>query len=260
MFIPGTSSRPPQGLIIPEKEQILFTVLTHIPFAFLLFKSFDNLYARADATCLLFTIGGVVASIFEPILDVMGFCYFPRDGNITAFELYDRPIPILVPGTYGWFVGGLGFWTLSILNEKKTIRADIWRMWLRNFMFNLILEYTALYFRMYVYYGHQPFSIGGFPLWFPACHAIAPLISATLVYLIQKELVGLKILMIVPIVVATYGMANAGFGWPVWVALSLDIGPQISYPAGLITVALIASGLWILSTAFPRDSRKLSSH
>ena len=258
MFVPKTTSRPPEGLVIPYNEQALFTTLTHIPFLFCLYKSYTELAKKGDPTCLFFIIGGTIACAFEPIIDVTGFCFFPREGNFIVYEWFNRPIPLLVPGTYTWFVGGLGFWVLSLFRSGQMTRSGLWKLWLRNFTFNLILEYPALYWGMYTYYGHQPFAIGGFPLWFPACHALAPLFSATTIYVLRRELTGLKSLLIVPIVTATYGMANI-CGFPVWIALSVDIGPQVSYPAGVATFSLIAVAIWTFSTVFPEDLSDLTT-
>jgi hypothetical protein len=250
MFVPGTTSRPPADMTIPHNEQLIFTIMTQIPFIFVLYKAFKNL-AKGDTTCLLFAIGGVIASALEPAVDVMGFCYFPREGNWIAFEWHGRPIPVFVPATYGWFVGGQGYWFLTVLRNERTTRRDVWKLWLRSFSANLALEYPPLYWGIYIYYGHQPFSISGFPLWFPAIHAVSPMMAAGIVFILRNHLKGWKNVMIPAIVSSAYAMANAGLGWPVWVALSLDNGYRTTYGAAIATVSLIATTIWIVSLAVP---------
>ncbi|KAJ0420302.1 hypothetical protein BJY00DRAFT_313241 [Aspergillus carlsbadensis] len=252
MFVPETTSRPPDGLVIPHDEQLIFTILTHLPFFYSAYVALANLFGKGDPVCLLFLIGGTISCVFEPIIDVLGFCYFPRPGNWVAYEWHNRPIPLFVPATYGWFVGGLGYWVLTLFQSGTMTRRGLWLLWLRNFAFNLILEYPALYWGMYVYYGHQPFEVAGFPLWFPACHALAPLVSATVVHVLRHELTGVAALAIIPTVTSTYGMANIGGGWPVWIALSVDKGIGDSYLGGFGTVFLLAVSIWTLSTAFPK--------
>lgn len=85
MFVSETTSRPPPGMVMPQTEQLTFMVLTQLPFVYVMFIAFKNL-AKGDATCLLFSIGGVIASSFEPFVDVLGFCFFPREGNWVVFE------------------------------------------------------------------------------------------------------------------------------------------------------------------------------
>lgn len=255
MFVPNTTSRPPPGLAILQEEQLVVTLMTQVPFLITLYVGFRRL-SKGDPTCLLFALGGVIASRMEPIVDVMGFCFFPREGSWVAFESHGRPIPIFVPGTYSWFVGGQGYWFLTILRDPKTRRQDIGRIWLRSFVANLFLEYPALYFGIYVYYGYQPLSIGGFPLWFPALHAFSPLLAAVLVQKLESELVGIKKMAIPFIVSASYIMANSGMGWPVWVALSLDTGYLASYIGATVTVFQLIIGLWIVSTTIPAERQK----
>ena len=257
MFVPGTTSRPPADMAIPHNEQLAFTIMTQIPFVFVLYKAFKNL-AKGDPTCLLFAVGGVIAAALEPAVDVMGFCFFPREGNWIAFELYGRPIPIFVPATYGWFVGGRGYWFLTILRNGKTTRSGVWRLWLRSFAANLVLEYPPLYWGIYIYYGYQPFSVGGFPLWFPAIHAVSPMMAAGLVFILREYLMGWKTLTIPAIVSSAYAMANAGLGWPVWAALSVDNGYYTTYPAAIATFSLIATTIWIVSLTVP-DKRGSTS-
>jgi hypothetical protein len=76
MFVPGTTSRPPADMAIPYNEQLVFTIMTQIPFVFVLYKACKTL-ANRDSTCLLFAIGGVIAAGFEPAVDLTGSCYFP---------------------------------------------------------------------------------------------------------------------------------------------------------------------------------------
>ncbi|OAL50330.1 hypothetical protein IQ07DRAFT_587007 [Pyrenochaeta sp. DS3sAY3a] len=250
MFVPGTTSRPPADLAIPHNEQLIATALTCVPVVYFLGVIFKAL-ARGDPTPFWFIVGGTVASAFEPIVDVMGFCFFPREGNWIAFEFFGRPIPYFVPPCYAWFVGGQAYWFFTIISQKETTRPDVWKLWIKSFSANLLLEYPAMALGMYTYYGHQPINIAGFPLWFPAIHATSPIMSAITVYLVRPHLVGFKSWIIGAIVCCTYGMANCGLGWPVWCALSMDRGPVVSNIAALMTAILIATTIWLLSLAIP---------
>lgn len=257
MFVPGTESRPPADLAIPHDGQLLATVGTCIPVLVFLYYVLNGL-RRGDSTALWFCVGGTVASAFEPIVDVMGFCFFPREGNWIAFEFFGRPIPWFVIPCYTWFVGGQGYWFYSILSRKGIRRADVWSLWLKSFSANLLLEYPAMALGMYTYYGHQPLAIAEFPLWFPAIHATSPIMSAMIVRLVRRHLIGMKSWVIAAIVCCTYGMANCGLGWPVWCALSTDMGATISNVAALITVALIVTTIWLLTLGI-EEEKELSN-
>jgi hypothetical protein len=131
-------------MAIPYNEQLVFTIMTQIPFVFVLYKACKTL-ANRNSTCPPFAIGGVIAAGFEPAVDLMGCCYFPREGNCIAFEWHGRPIPICVLAAYGWFVAGQGYWFLTVLRNERTTRPDVWKLWLRSFAANLVLEYPPLY-------------------------------------------------------------------------------------------------------------------
>lgn len=259
MFVPNTTSRPPEGMVIPYNEQLIFTIATQIPFVIFFGMGIRNLISRGDPKALFFGIGGVLASAYEPIVDVMGFCYFPREGNWVAFEAFGRPIPVFVPATYGWYVGGMGYWFYTVFQNPKSTSRDIQMLWFRAFAINLILEYPPIYLGIYYYYGYQPVEVGGFPLWFPAVHATSPILAASIVSLMTPYLKGWKNLVIIPTATTAYGFANAGFGSPVWIALSLDLGYHVTYPAAAICALQIFCGVWIMSLPLaPVPSVKLN--
>ena len=52
-------------------------------------------------------IGGFIAVIWEPIVDVLGQCWLPSRGqHWEAFTLLNRHVPLMMPFVYSWFVGG----------------------------------------------------------------------------------------------------------------------------------------------------------
>ncbi|KAH6697420.1 hypothetical protein F5X68DRAFT_226795 [Plectosphaerella plurivora] len=259
MFVPNTTSRPPADMAIPHTEQLIFTIATQIPFIVFFYIGIRNIVVRGDPKALLCGIGGCLASAFEPVVDILGFCYFPREGNWVAFETFGRPIPIFVPATYGWFVGGMGYWFWNTFQDPKTTASDIPKLWFKGFLINLILEYPPLYYGIYTYYGYQPLVVGGFPLWFPAVNATSPMVAATILNLITPHLKGWSNAVVISTTATSYGMANAAFGAPVWMALSVDKGYHVTYPAVCISALLLSAGLWIMSLQFtPNGSIKLN--
>ncbi|TPX13674.1 uncharacterized protein E0L32_005877 [Thyridium curvatum] len=253
MFVPNTTSRPPADMAIPYNEQLIFTIATQIPFVIFFGMGLRSLASKGDPLPLLFGIGGCFASSFEPFVDVLGFCFFPREGNWVAFEWLGRPIPVFVPATYGWFVGGMGYWAYTVIRDPKTTRKDIWKLWGKAFIINLVLEYPPLYYGIYTYYGYQPLEVGGFPLWFPATNAITPMVSGAIISLIEPYCKGWRLLAIVTTTASAYGLANAACGFPVWIALSTDLGYAVTYPAAAVTFLLLSNAVWIISLIVPEQ-------
>lgn len=235
----------------PNEVQIAITIFANLPaIPYLIFAS-RKLLRDGDPSALLMSLGGFLASGWEPVVDVLGNCFFPAENQIVGFEFLGRPIPVFVPLTYLWFVGGMGYWALSVLRDPNTTRSDLWRLWLKYIAINGLLEYPPLYFGIYTYYGHQPFQVGGFPLWFPCVNACAPIVAASLTNLLCHHLKGWMSYAIITITATSYGMSHAAFGVPLWLALSTDRGYSVTYPAGIVTFILITTGIWIMSLPLP---------
>ena len=60
--------------------------------------------------------------------------------------------------------------------------------------------------------------------------------GATFVNLIKPHLKGWKSLVIIPMIASSYAIRNASAGWPMWIALSTDLGYHVTYLAALMTV------------------------
>ncbi|KAF5013800.1 hypothetical protein FDECE_218 [Fusarium decemcellulare] len=260
MFYPNTTSRPPADMAIPYTEQLYFTIATQIPFVIFFYMGIRDLATRNDPKTLFFGIGGCLASAFEPVVDFLGGCYFPREGNWAAFETFGRPIPLFVPATYGWFVGGMGYWFWNVFRDPKTTPRDVYILWVKAFIVNLVLEYPPLYFGIYTYYGYQPLTIGGFPLWFPALNATSPMVAATILTLLTPHLSGWSNVAVISTVATSYGMTHAAFGAPLWMAMSVDKGYHVSYPACAITAFLLFMGVWTISRQFSHGTIKLNGN
>jgi hypothetical protein len=78
--------------------------------------------------------------------------------------------------------------------------------------------------------------------------------AAGFVFVLRDYLKGWKHIVIPVIVSSSYVMANAGLGWPGWVALSADNGYQTTFGAGIATFSLIITTVWIISLVVPDAS------
>lgn len=235
----------------PYNVQIAITIFANLPALPYLIFAICKLLKDGDSSALLMSLGGFLACGWEPVVDVLGNCFFPVENQIVGFEFLGRPIPIFVPLTYLWFVGGMGYWSLSVLRDPTTTRSDLWKLWLKYVAINGLLEYPPLYFGIYTYYGHQPFQVGGFPLWFPCVNASAPIVAATLTNFLGPYLKGWRSYAIITTSATAFGISHAAFAFPMWLALSTDKGYSVTYPAGIATFVLITTGIWIMSLPLP---------
>jgi hypothetical protein len=113
---------------------------------------------------LLVLLGGTVASVNEPIADLLGGCIHPQTGGWQVFSTFDRPIPVWVVLAYGLYLGATPLIVVALTrgpNPRRRFQAAVAVI----FASNLLIELPVLAAGMYAYYGDQPFKVGGFPLY-----------------------------------------------------------------------------------------------
>jgi hypothetical protein len=113
---------------------------------------------------LLALLGGAVASLDEPIADLLGGCIHPQTGGWQVFSIFDRPIPVWVVLAYGLYLGATPLVVVALTrgpNPRKRFLAAVGVI----FASNLLIELPVLAAGIYAYYGVQPFKVGGFPLY-----------------------------------------------------------------------------------------------
>lgn len=185
-------------------------------------------------TGLLLLVGGLFCSLNEALVDLLGHCYFPKDHNI-AYTAYGYSVPWWVVTAYVAYFGGLT-WLNSELLRGGVTRQRMWTIIGAVWVLNLILEMPPLANKVYLYYGDQPFQVGGFPLNWLVINALGSLFAAVLVVRLSGFLTGARqgLLLVVPF--STYFMS--------WVAhLPLFGTINADVPSGVRWAAAVVSGL-----------------
>jgi hypothetical protein len=200
-------------------------------------------------------IGGAIAVVWEPIVDVLGQCWLPSRGqHWIAFTLLNRHIPLMMPFVYSWFVGGQAY-LFYLLFKRGIDRRRLFGLWGVVFLVNIALETPGIATGVYTYYGHQPFDLWGFPLWWAFVNPLMPMIAATLIYKLEPFLNGAQLavatIMIIP---CADGVANAFAAWPTIAALNTDVGYVGTWTAACITFGLSVFTVWIISLLVARPS------
>jgi hypothetical protein len=248
---PRSVPQPPVDMVMPPLQQTIFTVLVHIPFVILLGLAIRVYLRDRSPVPMLFMAGGLLATFMEPVVDVLGLCYFPRTGQWVGLETFGRPIPAFMWAVYSWFVGGQAFLFWRWMQRGTLTRHRMWQVWGITWLVNAVLELPGLLMGVYTYYGAQPFSVFGFPLWWPAINATMPVVAAYAVHRLWPHLTGAKVLFIVPLVPMADAMTNGALGWPVWNALNTGLGYAGTYPAALATFGLGVLAIWAITRGLP---------
>jgi hypothetical protein len=201
-------------------------------------------------------VGGLIACLWEPIVDVLGMVYLPAKGQWNAFTVFDRPMPWLIPAVYSWYVGGMGYLAYRLF-ERGTDRRKVFQLWALLFAVNIVIESPGIIADVYTYYGKQPLNFWGFPLWWGFVNPVMPLIAGALIYKLRPHLgSGWGLLGIVPLIPMADGLANAAAGWPVFTALNSSLGYAGTYAAALLTLALSLYVVWWISLLVARPAER----
>ena len=235
---------PPPVPIMDPTFQAVFTAAMFLGIVAL--GAYALLLWRRERTPipLLLMAGGFVAMLSEPIVDVMGLCVYPTEGMWVLFTTFGRPIPLFMV-VYVWFVGGQALLVWRSL-ERNGGAAAVWRWLGVFFVVDVVMETVAVrFFRLYVLYGAQPFSVLGLPWWWILVNVTMPVITGIVVYRAAPLLPGMKVLGVVALVPMTITGVNAATSFGMWNALHTDLGYALTWPVGVLTIGLTLFLVWL---------------
>ncbi len=161
--------------------------------------------------------GGFAMSLVEPLVDHNGLCWFPQDGQVTAFRDYGVELPLWLVIAYVWFFGGRAMYVWHALERGKGADPTWWfKSWATVFGIDIVLETIGLQMDLFFYYGEQPFELGRFPLWWAAINSTTPMLLGALVFVLRAQLHGWRVLLVVPLSPAVCAAVNGAAGWPIY--------------------------------------------
>ena len=242
--------QPPAGLETNAVGQTIFTIGVTIPWVIAIVLAVRYWRRHGTPIPLLFLAGGMLCIVWEPVVDVLGMCFFPRENQWVGLEIFGRPIPVMMYPVYSWFVGGQAFLVWHLMRKGMT-RNQLWKFWLAVMAVNVVLETPGLLMDVYTYYGAQPFNPWGLPLWWPPVNSTMPIVAGYAIYKLAPHLTGARILGIIPLIPMADGVANAAIAWPVWLTLNTNLGMAATYPAAVVLFALAATVVWVMSLGLP---------
>jgi hypothetical protein len=209
---------------------------------------------RADRDTLPLALmgAGALCVLLEPLVDVLGLCWYPRGSNYELFELMGRPIPFLVLPGYTFFMGGLTVIALRTLATRGP--QGLLRLYPLMIALELPFELLANQTGVYVYYGQQPLRVWDFPVWWLFVNTMVPIVAAVLIRPLRGWLTGASVLLVVPLLPAVDAGVNAAFAWPTWTALHSDVPVAVTQLAGLVTCAMAVGALILIVRALEHET------
>jgi hypothetical protein len=244
---------PPIEMRTPETADAIFSVLMIALALAAVLAGLVYWRRQRSPLPLLIVLGGACAMLIEPIVDVLGGCWWPRVGGWKAFTLFDTPVPVWAAACHFWYVGGQALITWKVLSRNPT-RRSVWQLWVAFMAADLALEVPATLIHIYKYYGHQPLSVGGLPLWWLPVNGSMALVAGVLVWRTAPLLRGASLLLAIPLVVMGDSLANGAAGWPAWLALHSNWPQPVAHVAGVVCYGMAALLIWGVSLVVEPDA------
>jgi hypothetical protein len=219
---------------MPGDWQVVYTILLLVPLFALGGYATRVWWRDRNLVPLACLLGGAVCTVFEPIVDVLGLCWYPRHGQVRLFEAFGRPIPVGVLFGYTWAMGGMTVVFLQVIARRGV--AYLWRLYPAVILVTVPFELIANHTGYYVYYGHQPLRIFSYPLWWGPVNMAVPIAAAVAITWLRPYLHGVGVLAAAAVVVMADGGVNAATAWPAWTVLNSSVPWAVTQLAGLATI------------------------
>ncbi len=236
---------------VPFVPEVLFTIFLGVPVIFGVLFALKHLLTGRGPLLAYCLIGGGIACLFEPIVDVMGLVYIREGARMTTFSSMGRDFPLYINFVYIWYVGGLAYLAYRIYSTGITRKA-LFQLYLIDVFINIWLESPGVLMGVYEYYGPQPLNFWGLPLWWVCVNPVMPLIAGALIYRLSPHLEGWKLALVITFIPMADGMANAGAAWPMWTALNRNAPLLVTHLTWLMSLGLALTAVWIISFAVAR--------
>jgi hypothetical protein len=255
---------PPIEMVMPATPQTIFIVanLAVCAAAF----AYAEYHRRRSGTAVgyLLLLAGAATVINEPVVDVLGLCWFADRGSIGLFKAWGVTIPIFMLPVYCWYVGGQALVAYSGIGAGLT-SPRLFKLYATFAAVNVALELPGLNMGIYAYYGRQPFEAFGFPFWWPICNALMPIVMATLVYKLLPYLSGFRGAWVILLGPMAAGMTNGAIAIPVWVALNSGVPLWGTSLAALVSLGLGLTLAFLVTRivavdAQPAAARRVPAH
>lgn len=248
-----TTPFPPIGGAMDYQLQVIFNVGLWITVAVFTVLALRQVRSTRSPLPLLVLAGGGLCMFIEPVVDILGLCWFWPEGQFVLFEAFGRPIPNWMLPTYIFYVGGQAIYTWRRLEKGETM-AGIFKLYVTYMAVNVVLEMPPLYMGLYTYYGAQPLKLGLFPLWWVFTNAAMPMVLGTLIYTLRPYLTGWKAVLVLPLMPMGDALTNGAIAWPTWIALNSTDSQVWTTAAALLSGGFGLIVMWVLGIAVATDS------
>ena len=204
-----------------------------------------------SAVPIFLLIGAGIATVNEPLVDLLGNCFHNGAAQWRLFELFDRPIPIW--GLFGYvIVYGVTAWFILSAMQRGASRLQFWLVLGAMMLIQVAMEMVILPTNLYYYYGYQPWSFFGMPMYWLALNFAGTVLTAAVLSLTWHHLIGRRQAWVLLLPMATQIVGSYFIGLPVFASLHSGGPAVVLWVGGAVTIALAAVAVDFLA-AFVRS-------
>ena len=254
--LPATA---PIEMVMPEAAQLWMNIISWGMVAIVLVFALQHWRKSGSSIGVWFLLGGAMCAVNEPIVDVLGKCWFPAINSWVFIKAWGVSVPIHMVPVYMWYVGGQAFLCYRLYEKGITQRGVFGLYALFGFM-NILLEVPGLNTQvpMYSYFGNQPLLFMKFPLWWMFCNALMPMMMAGVVFHFDSLLQGARRILVVPLAWMAAAATNALVAAPIWVALNAEASTmELTLGASVISLGMGLLVCYGLSLTVATDAPKV---
>lgn len=194
---------------------------------------------RGTPVLLLALIGGAIATVGEPMWDIVTRLYMFEKGAFTVFTIADRGIHLWAPFGYGVYIGTTVYVFYRLTLSPTTTRRTFWLACGLIMGLNLAIEIPATRMSLYEYYGPQAFNFTGFPLYWLFSNLPAAATSGVVLGRVPELTRGWRALSVLVLVPSFFIGGEFFVQWPAFAANGVtNPGYLLSYAGALLTIAI----------------------
>jgi hypothetical protein len=233
--------RPPLHAVVPSTAQtgadIAWAALALISLLAILYEC----RRTRSPLPIIVLVGGAIAYLNEPIVDVLGLVWHPRIHQERVINTFG-PLPLWGLFCYVVFFGAATYLFLAVM-RRGVKRKQFWIGIGALMVVNLGIEIPLLPTHLYYYYGYHtpPMTVAHLPLYWLFLNVGGPLLAAVVLLAGESFFRGRTMLLAALVPMTSYAAYSLAAGWPIFTALHAPhLAQGFVWAAAVLTIAISA--------------------
>ena len=236
----------PSGFEAGQTAELFFTLYCGLAVVLLALPwAIHRAIKRRDTVPILVLAGGLVCSLEEPMLDMLGHLHWADDLE-DLYNNFGVPVPALIPPCYVAFLGLQAYFCYFVIKNGARPRHFVQLLFM-GLILDAVMETVGINLDVYEYYGVQPYEILGFPYWWGFINGASFVTVGFIVWYAAPRLKGAKKLLL--LFAPPAGMMSTYFvvGWIHIFAHNSGLPEELRWIAATIMMVETVGWMYILA-------------